>query len=99
MPAFWVLVPGAASLIGVTEGAVEQSAGIDDVSTAFVAVMSIALGVFIGSALYRFLRRSAAGIAEFHVDLPGVLGSSDDSVISRIADATPGVQRRSDEKE
>ncbi|WP_430647204.1 threonine/serine ThrE exporter family protein [Agromyces sp. GXS1127] len=90
-PAFWILVPGAASLIGVTEGAVEESAGIDDLSTAFVAVMSIALGVFIGSALYRFLRRSAAGIADFHVDLPRVLGAAEGSVLSRIADATPAV--------
>ncbi|MGR0318902.1 threonine/serine ThrE exporter family protein [Agromyces sp. ZXT2-3] len=85
MPAFWVLVPGAASLIGVTEGAVEESAGIDDLSAAFVAVMSIALGVFIGSALYRFLHRGATGIADFHVDLPAFMGSSDGPGRSRLS--------------
>ncbi|RXZ49823.1 threonine/serine ThrE exporter family protein [Agromyces binzhouensis] len=94
LPAFWVLVPGAAGLIGLTEGAVEESAGIDDVAAAFVTVMSIALGVFIGSAIYRFIRRSAAGIAEFHVDLPSVLGPGEDSVLSRITDAAPKPPRR-----
>ncbi|WP_400997323.1 threonine/serine exporter ThrE family protein [Agromyces sp. GXQ0307] len=94
MPAFWVLVPGAASLVGVTEGAVEESAGVDDVSAAFVAVMSIALGVFIGSALYRFLRRSATELADFHVDLPAVLGAPEGSVISRLADVSPTTRRR-----
>ncbi|WP_353826340.1 threonine/serine ThrE exporter family protein [Agromyces sp. SYSU T0242] len=88
LPAFWVLVPGAAGLIGVTEGAVEESAGIDDVTAAFVTVMSIALGVLIGSALYRFVRRSASGIAEFHVDVPSVLAGSDEPVLTRIAEAT-----------
>ncbi|WP_438853648.1 threonine/serine exporter family protein [Agromyces sp. M3QZ16-3] len=97
LPAFWVLVPGAAGLIGVTEGAVEESAGVDDVAAAFATVMSIALGVFIGSATYRFLRRSAAGIAEFHVDLPSVLGPSENSVLSRIADAAPRPRRRDPE--
>ncbi|GAA2034166.1 threonine/serine exporter family protein [Agromyces tropicus] len=96
LPAFWVLVPGAAGLIGVTEGAVAESAGIDDVSAAFATVMSIALGVLIGSALYRFARRSASGIAEFHVDLPTVLGPSDEPMLSRIADAASqrGSRRR-----
>ncbi|WP_353814581.1 threonine/serine ThrE exporter family protein [Agromyces sp. SYSU T00266] len=92
-PAFWILVPGAASLVGVTEGAIEQSAGIDDVTSAFVAVMSIALGVFIGSALYRFLRRSAAEIADFHVDLPAMLGTVDRSLRAGVGDVGPGAER------
>ena len=88
LPAFWVLVPGASGLIGVTEGAVAASAGIADFSAAFVTVMSIALGVLIGSALYRFVRRSAEELSEFHIDLPAVLAPSDEPVLTRIADAT-----------
>lgn len=88
LPAFWVLIPGTAGLIGVTEGAVAASAGIADFSAAFVTVMSIALGVLIGSALYRFVRRSAEELSEFHIDLPAVLAPSDEPVLTRIAEAT-----------
>jgi uncharacterized membrane protein YjjP (DUF1212 family)/uncharacterized membrane protein YjjB (DUF3815 family) len=88
LPAFWVLVPGASGLIGVTEGAVAASAGIADFSAAFVTVMSISLGVLIGSALYRFVRRSAQELSEFHIDLPAVLAPSDEPVLTRIAEAT-----------
>lgn len=87
LPAFWVLVPGASGLVGVTE-AVGSSAGVADFSAAFVTVMSIALGVLIGSALYRFVRRSAEEISEFHIDLPAVLAPSDEPMLTRIAEAT-----------
>ncbi|MFE5670652.1 threonine/serine exporter ThrE family protein [Agromyces sp. NPDC056523] len=87
LPAFWVLVPGAAGLVGVTE-AVGAGGGVGDFSAAFVTVMSIALGVLIGSALYRFARRSAEELADFHIDLPAVLAPSDEPVLSRIASAT-----------
>jgi hypothetical protein len=50
--------------------------------------MSISLGVLIGSALYRFVRRSARELSEFHIDLPAVLAPSDEPMLSRIADAT-----------
>jgi uncharacterized membrane protein YjjP (DUF1212 family) len=88
LPAFWVLVPGASGLIGVTEGAVAATGGIADFSAAFVTVMSISLGVLIGSALYRFVRRSARELSEFHIDLPAVLAPSDEPMLTRIADAT-----------
>jgi uncharacterized membrane protein YjjP (DUF1212 family) len=87
LPAFWVLVPGAAGLVGVTE-AVGAGGGVSDFSAAFVTVMSIAMGVLIGSALYRFVRRSAEELAEFHIDLPAVLAPSDEPVLTRIASAT-----------
>lgn len=86
LPAFWVLVPGAAGLVGVTEAV--GTGAIGDFSAAFVTVMSISLGVLIGSALYRFVRRSAEELAEFHIDLPAVLAPSDEPVLSRIASAT-----------
>ncbi|GAA4046905.1 threonine/serine exporter family protein [Agromyces indicus] len=99
LPAFWVLVPGASGLVGVTEGAVAASAGIADFSAAFVTVMSISLGVLIGSALYRFMRRSAQELSEFHIDLPTVLAPSDEPVLSRIAEATTTrSSRRRDEE-
>jgi uncharacterized membrane protein YjjB (DUF3815 family) len=54
LPAFWLLVPGAAGLIGVTEivgsGPGAASRGLSD---ALIAVMSISLGVLIGAVAYR----------------------------------------------
>lgn len=99
LPAFWVLVPGASGLIGVTEGAVAATAGISDFSAAFVTVMSISLGVLIGSALYRFVRRSAQELSEFHIDLPAVLAPSDEPMLTRIADATTTRTSRRREEE
>ncbi|MCI2956489.1 threonine/serine exporter family protein [Agromyces atrinae] len=69
LPAFWVLVPGAAGLVGLTE-AVGSNAGLTDFVSALTTVMSIALGVLIGTALYRFARQGAAEIADFHIELP-----------------------------
>jgi uncharacterized membrane protein YjjP (DUF1212 family) len=54
LPAFWLLVPGATGLIGVTEivgtGLNEASRGLSDV---LVTIISISLGVLIGAAAYR----------------------------------------------
>ncbi|MGH3692364.1 MAG: threonine/serine ThrE exporter family protein, partial [Microbacterium sp.] len=44
LPAFWLLVPGAAGLVGLTE-AVATDGGLSDFTTALISVMSIALGV------------------------------------------------------
>jgi uncharacterized membrane protein YjjB (DUF3815 family) len=54
LPAFWLLVPGGTGLIGVTAllGDNDQFGGQATVDT-LVTVMSIALGVLIGTALYR----------------------------------------------
>ena len=55
--------------------------------------------VLIGSALYRFMRRSAQELSEFHIDLPTVLAPSDEPVLSRIAEATTTrSSRRRDEE-
>jgi uncharacterized membrane protein YjjB (DUF3815 family) len=72
LPGFWLLVPGAAGLAGLTE-AVGTSEGLEDFATALTSVISIALGVLIGTALYRVVHRGAAEIAAFHVDLPAAL--------------------------
>ena len=54
LPGFWLLVPGAAGLIGITELlGVNQQLGAEAVVDMLVTVMSIALGVLIGTAAYR----------------------------------------------
>lgn len=72
LPAFWLLVPGAAGLIGVTElfGADMSD---QDLSSALTTVMSIALGVLIGTAAYRTVRFGAQELGHFHIDLPAVV--------------------------
>ena len=75
LPAFWLLVPGAAGLVGLTE-AVGTSAGLEDFATALTSVMSIALGVLIGTALYRVVHHGAEEIAQFHVDVPAALAET-----------------------
>jgi len=69
LPAFWLLVPGAAGLVGLTE-AVATDGGLSDFTTALVSVMSIALGVLIGTALYRVAHHGAEEIVQFAVALP-----------------------------
>jgi uncharacterized membrane protein YjjB (DUF3815 family) len=54
LPAFWLLVPGATGLIGVTRivgtGLGVASHGLSDV---LLTIISISLGVLIGAAAYR----------------------------------------------
>jgi uncharacterized membrane protein YjjP (DUF1212 family)/uncharacterized membrane protein YjjB (DUF3815 family) len=54
LPAFWLLVPGATGLIGVTQlagnGTGVASRGLTDV---LITIISISLGVLIGTAAYR----------------------------------------------
>jgi uncharacterized membrane protein YjjB (DUF3815 family) len=50
LPAFWLLVPGASGLIGLTEAVAVGLAGL---GAALATVLSIALGVLIGTALFR----------------------------------------------
>lgn len=50
LPAFWLLVPGASGLVGLTEAA---EVGLSGLGAALTTVLAIALGVLIGTALYR----------------------------------------------
>lgn len=52
LPAFWFLVPGVSGLVGLTEVAVGE-ADTRTFATALITVLSIALGVLIGTALFR----------------------------------------------
>lgn len=58
LPAFWLLVPGASGLIGLTEAV---DAGLGDLATALATVLSIALGVLVGTALFRWIAERRPG--------------------------------------
>ncbi|WP_286328969.1 threonine/serine exporter family protein [Agromyces marinus] len=89
LPAFWLLVPGAAGLVGITEAVGAQS-GLEDFATSLTAVMSIALGVLIGTALYRVVHHGAAEIAQFHIEMPAALTGGDDPPLwARLVPGTP----------
>ena len=64
LPAFWLLVPGAVGLIGVTEivGA-DHTIGAEDLTAALTSIASIALGVLIGSATYHTATAGASRVA------------------------------------
>lgn len=67
LPAFWLLVPGAVGLIGVTEiVGTDSQVGAEDLGTALTSIASIALGVLIGSAAYHTatagMRTASAGV-------------------------------------
>jgi uncharacterized membrane protein YjjB (DUF3815 family) len=70
LPAFWLLVPGAVGLIGVTEivGG-DHSIGAEDLATALTSIVSIALGVLIGSASYH---TATAGVRRVAQTLPPI---------------------------
>ena len=72
LPAFWLLVPGAASLIGLVS-TVGGNVAIDSFWTAIGGIFGIALGVLIGIALYRAIDLGARGIENFTVELPAAL--------------------------
>jgi uncharacterized membrane protein YjjP (DUF1212 family) len=88
LPAFWILVPGAAGLAGLT-AAVGTAEGLEDFATALTAVMSIALGVLIGTALYRVVHHGAEEIAQFHIEMPAALAQEDAPLWARLVPGTP----------
>ncbi|WP_448811548.1 threonine/serine ThrE exporter family protein [Agromyces bauzanensis] len=89
LPAFWILVPGAAGLVGLTQ-AVGADQGLEDFVTALTSVMSIALGVLIGTALYRVVHQGAEGLAEFHIDVPaGLTEEVEPPFWARLVPGTP----------
>ncbi|MEV6300572.1 threonine/serine exporter family protein [Actinoplanes sp. NPDC051861] len=59
LPGFWLLVPGALSLIGLTEYLGNATAiGAEDLIGAASSMVAVALGVLCGHPLYRGLERS-----------------------------------------
>jgi uncharacterized membrane protein YjjP (DUF1212 family) len=60
LPGFWLLVPGAMSLIGLTELAGDASAtGTEDFLAAIGSIMAVALGVLCGTQLLAWLEVGA----------------------------------------
>lgn len=85
LPAFWLLVPGAAGLVGLTEAFATDN-GLADFTAALTSIMSIALGVLIGTALYRVVHHGAEEFVQFAVALPAAPEAErEPSVWSRIA--------------
>lgn len=76
LPAFWLLVPGALGLIGVTEYlADDTTAGIEDFLATLGSIIAIALGVLCGYPLYRSLARSLGWIEEVRPSWPMAVAS------------------------
>jgi uncharacterized membrane protein YjjP (DUF1212 family) len=66
LPAFWILVPGAVSLIGMAEFVgTDRAAGLDHFVDAVDVFIAISLGVLVGNALV--LRLDRSGTRSFHV--------------------------------
>ncbi|MCU7725040.1 threonine/serine exporter family protein [Actinoplanes sp. KI2] len=64
MPAFWLLVPGALSVIGVTKYLGRgDPAGAQEFVSAVGSMIAVALGVLCGYPLYRALARGRATLA------------------------------------
>jgi uncharacterized membrane protein YjjB (DUF3815 family) len=55
LPSFWLLVPGAVSLLSVTKMLSDRAAGIDGMATAILIFVSLALGTLMGAAIYKLL--------------------------------------------
>jgi uncharacterized membrane protein YjjB (DUF3815 family) len=55
LPTFWLLVPGALGLMSVTRMLSDRAAGIDGLTSAMFAFVSIALGTLMGASLYKWL--------------------------------------------
>ncbi|WP_182113307.1 MULTISPECIES: threonine/serine exporter family protein [unclassified Actinotalea] len=59
LPAFWVLVPGALSLVGLTAFASDQGRSLGIVITAVATMVAVSVGVLSGVALASVMWRSA----------------------------------------
>lgn len=72
LPAFWLLVPGALGLIGVTEYLDQDTlAAAEDLLGTVWSMIAIALGVLCGYPLYRSLARSLGWIRRPSTDRTG----------------------------
>ncbi|UOE43136.1 threonine/serine ThrE exporter family protein [Agromyces larvae] len=89
LPAFWLLVPGAAGLVGLTEAIQSPNGATEDFAAALVSVMSIAIGVLVGTAGYRFVEHGAEEVSNFHVDVPALHETERPPLWARLLPGTP----------
>jgi uncharacterized membrane protein YjjB (DUF3815 family) len=62
LPAFWLLVPGAIGLIGITEIVGDNAeAGAQNFLRALVSIPAVALGVLVGTMAVRAFRTLGSG--------------------------------------
>jgi uncharacterized membrane protein YjjP (DUF1212 family) len=91
LPAFWLLVPGAIGLIGVTDIVGNPAtAGLQDLVQPVTSIVAIALGVLCGASIYRAL---AAGPG--HLRRARHTSGSDPSSDKRPSRSTPPPLRTS----
>jgi uncharacterized membrane protein YjjB (DUF3815 family) len=55
LPTFWLLVPGALSLLSLKQILSDSAAGLDGIITVSFVFASIALGTLMGASLYKWL--------------------------------------------
>ncbi|GLI28035.1 hypothetical protein ARHIZOSPH14_22770 [Agromyces rhizosphaerae] len=77
LPAFWLLVPGASGLAGLTE-AIGTTEGLADFASALTSIMAIALGVLIGTAAHRAAQRGVQQVANLYVEPAAPSAPADD---------------------
>jgi uncharacterized membrane protein YjjP (DUF1212 family) len=58
LPALWLLVPGALGFIGITEAATDTGDSVETLVATGLSLLSISLGVLVGSGLVRDLRHA-----------------------------------------
>ena len=64
IPGFWLLVPGALGLVGLTQVAGDADAtGADDLVATVVSIFAVALGVLVGTLLHTSISGAASGMA------------------------------------
>jgi uncharacterized membrane protein YjjB (DUF3815 family) len=61
LPSFWLLVPGALSLLSVKRMLSDRAAGLDGLIDAVFVFAAIALGSLMGAALYKWLSERFGG--------------------------------------
>jgi uncharacterized membrane protein YjjP (DUF1212 family) len=61
LPSFWLLVPGALSLLSIKRMLSDRTAGLDELTIAVFAFVSLALGTLMGASLYKWLTETFGG--------------------------------------